>query len=396
MKRRTFLLLSLTILVGSLFLSGSSPADKDFSFIISSDQRFHTTVPFQTGHYTLPGYEAIKKLGQGAFMVVLGDIDPPSATRELMDKVFGKDYPWYVVRGNHDTENPSMEYIRSLNRGEKSFQHVVRKGPAGSEETTYSFDWNDVHFVVLNVFFDGKSDNARTPNIVPELLSWLEDDLKQNKKEHTFVFGHVPLFSVLDMDNGTRRHTGEVLDKFPDNELKFERVLFKYHVTAYVSGHIHCASYTNINGLWLLNDGHIYGYEDTYTPELLFGAMSQAVEKGKKAGINQSKAIADFFESDKKEIKNILYYLNPIPGKDYKDLTDEESLKAATEFYANYQKSEAAAKEYTDTFWKNCGWRSSTFLRVKISGGTGVVEFYRDKDFNGNYTLRHTLTLFTK
>jgi hypothetical protein len=33
---------------------------------------------------------------------------------------------------------------------------------------------------------------------------------------------------------------------------------------------------------------------------------------------------------------------------------------------------------------------------VKISGGTGIVEFYRDKDFTGNYKLQHTLTLFTK
>lgn len=396
MKRRHFLQLLLTLVVGSLFLSCSTNADKDFTFIISSDQRSHTTEAFRTKDYTLPGYEAIKKVGQGSFMVVVGDIDPPSATRDLMDKVFGKDYPWYVVRGNHDKDDSSMEYIRSLNRGDKSFRNLVRKGPANSEETTYSFDWNDVHFVVLNLFYDGKSDNAKEANVVPELLNWLEDDLKQNKKEHIIVFGHKPIISVLDMDNGTQRHVGEVLDKFPDNSLKFQQLLLKHKVTAYVSGHTHAASYANINGLWLLNDGHIYGYEDTYTPELLFKAISQAIEKGKSAGVDQSKAIAEFLRSDNDQVKTIIYTLDPIPGKEEEDLTDAQTLKSMNEFYENYKKSDAAAKEYTVRFWKNCGWRASTFLKVKIGGGTGIVEFYRDKDFTGNYTLQHTLTLFTK
>jgi predicted phosphodiesterase len=396
MKRRYFLQLLLTILVGSVFLSCSTTSDKELSFVISSDQRDHAAEQFRTKEYTLPGYEAIKKVGQGSFMVVLGDIDPPQATRDLMDKVFGKDYPWYVVRGNHDKDDASMEYLRSLNRGDKSYPHLVRKGPAGCEETTYSFDWNEVHFVVLNVFYDGKTDNAKEANVVPGLLAWLEDDLKQNKEQHIFVFGHKPLFSVLDMDNGTQRHNGEVLDMYPDNSLKFQRLLLKYHVVAYVSGHTHCASYASINGLWLLNDGHIYGYEDTYTPELLFARISKEIERGQGAGIDQSEAIANFFESDKDEVKKIIFVLDPIPGKEDDDLTDAQALKGLKEFYNNYKKSDAAAKEYSEKFWDNCGWRPSTFLKVKISGGTGVVEFYRDKDFTGNYTLRHSQILFSK
>lgn len=397
MKRRSFLRLAVTLFMGSLFLScGKTVSDNEFTFTISSDQRNHATETFQTKEYTISGYEAIKKAGQGSFMVVVGDLDPPPATRELLDKVFGKDYPWYVVRGNHDKDEASMEYLRSLNRGDKSFLNIVRKGPAGSEETTYSFDWNGVHFVMLNLFFDGKTDNAKEADVVPELLAWLEDDLKQNQKEYVFVFGHKPLFSVLDIDNGTQRHLGEVLDKFPDNSLRFQQVLLKYHVTAYVSGHTHAASYANVNGLWLLNDGHIYGYEDTYTPELLFKAISQAIEKGKRAGVDRSKAIAEFLASDNDQVKTIIFTLDPLPGKEEEDLTDAQTLKAMNEFYDNYKKSEGAAKEYTDRFWKNCGWRASTFLKVKIGGGTGIVEFYRDKNFTGDYKLQHTLTLFTK
>jgi predicted phosphodiesterase len=396
MKRRHYLQLLLAVFVSSLFLSCSSTTDKDFTFTISSDQRTHATEAFRTKEYTITGYEAIKKLGQGSFMVVVGDLDPPQATRDLMDKVFGKDYPWYVIRGNHDKDEASMEYLRSLNRGDKSFPHLVKKGPAGSEETTYSFDWNDVHFVMLNLFFDGKTDNAKEADVVPELLAWLEEDLKQNKKEHILVFGHKPLFSVLDIDNGTQRHVGEVLDKFPDNSLKFQQVLLKYHVTAYVSGHTHAASYANINGLWVLNSGHIYGLEDTYTPELLFAAISREIEKGKTTGMNESKVLANVLAADNEEVKKIIYTLDPIPGKEDSDLTDQQTLKALAAFYADYKRGGTSAKEIDDKFWKNAGWRASTFLKVKISGGTGLVEFYRDKDFTGNYALLHSLVLFEK
>lgn len=396
MTKRLFMKVLGTIIVGSLLLSCSSTSDKDFSFIISSDHRNHTTEQFRTKEYTITGYEAIKNVGQGSFMAVVGDLDPPQATRDLMDKVFGKDYPWYVVRGNHDRDEASMEYLRSLNRDDKSFLHVVSKGPSGSAETTYSYDWNDVHFVMLNLFFDGKTDNAKEANVVPELLAWLEEDLKKNKKEHVFVFGHKPLFSVLDIDNGTQRHVGEVLDKFPDNSLKFQQLLLKYHVTAYVSGHTHAASYANINGLWILNSGHIYGLEDTYIPKLLFAAISKEIEKGKSSGVNESKALANVLAADNEEVKKIIYTLDPIPGKEDSDLTDDQTLKALTGFYSEYRKGGASAKAIDDRFWKNAGWRASTFLKVKISGGTGLVEFYRDKDFTGNYALLHSVVLFDK
>ncbi|HCA82049.1 MAG TPA: hypothetical protein DEP53_20150, partial [Bacteroidetes bacterium] len=220
-----------------------------FSFIISSDQREHATEAYRSHEYTLGGYEAISKVGKGSFMVVVGDLDPPSATRDLIAKVLGKDYLWYPVIGNHDIEvEANTEYLRAVNRGSSSLPYVARKGPAGCEETMYSFDWNEVHFVILNVYYDGKSDKGADGNVVPELLSWLENDLRQNTKKRVLVFGHEPLYPFLDMENGTVRHLGDALDKYPDNANRFHRLLVKYHVAAYFSGHTHCASYANING----------------------------------------------------------------------------------------------------------------------------------------------------
>jgi len=341
------------------------------------------------------GYEAIKKFGKGSFMVVLGDLDPPQATNELIDKVLGKDYNRYFVIGNHDIENPSnIEYLRQLNRGENSYPNIARKGPAGCEETTYSFDWGPAHFIVLNVYYDGKTDTGIDGNITPELLQWLENDLKMNSKKHVFIFGHEPLFPVLDMDTGTVRHEGDALDKYPASTLRYLQLLQKYKVTAYLSGHVHCASYSSVNGIWLLNSGHLYGQEGNYTAEKLFSHMTKEIGKEKEDGLGRTEAVANFFRSENKEMKKFIFNLGFGDGINYKNLTDEQTLEHLTEFYIECTKGRSELEKYSDLFWKNTEWRPSTFLKIKINEKEGFLEIYRDKDYTGNYVLRHTQILY--
>ncbi len=307
-----------------------------FSFIISSDQREHATPEFRTHEYTLGGYEAINKMGKGAFMIVLGDLDPPMATRDLIATVLGRDYLWYPVIGNHDLEvEANTEFIRSMIHGTNGHPCVLRKGPDGCEETTYSFDWNDVHFVILNVYYNGKSDRGNDGDIVPELLAWLDNDLKENTKKRVLVFGHEPIYPFLDMDNGTVRHLSDALDKYPDNALKFHRLLAKHQVTAYFSGHTHTASYANLNGLWLINSGHIYGQEDRYTPEKLFSVLSARVEADLKKGISLENSILGFYKSDSREIKKIIFNLGIVKVKTYKDLTDDRTIQVLNQLFVD-------------------------------------------------------------
>lgn len=390
--RLTFLFL---IIVAATVPTHAQKSTDAFSFIISSDQREHATPEFRTHEYTLGGYEAINKVGKGSFMIVLGDLDPPTATRELIATVFGQDYLWYPVIGNHDLEvEANTEYIRAMNRGANGLPYVLRKGPAGCEETTYSFDWNDVHFVILNVYYNGKSDKWTDGDIALELLTWLENDLKQNTKKRVLVFGHEPIYPLLDMDNGTVRHLNDALDKYPDNAQKFHRFLAKYQVTAYFSGHTHTASYANINGLWLINSGHIYGQEDHYVPSKLISVLSKRVEADLKKGISPENSILGFYKSDDKEIKKIVFNIGIVKVKTYKDLTNDQAIKVLNQFYADCQKGPDEMSKYTKLFWANTEWRKSTFLKVTVGPQSGSVEIYRDKDYTGDYGLRDRVVLY--
>ncbi|MCJ7555103.1 MAG: metallophosphoesterase [Ignavibacteriaceae bacterium] len=373
----------------------SQNVEEEFSFIVISDQRAHATEEYHSKEYTLGGFEAIKNVGQGEFVIVNGDLDPPQATRKLLDKVLGENYPWYTVIGNHDIENDeNMEYMRNLNRNGNTFANIVKRGPKGCEETTYSFDYYNVHFVVINLYYDGEKDNILDGVVSSELLAWLEYDLKQNDKKYTLVFGHEPIRPVMDLDNGTVRHLGDALDQYYEETILFERILHKYDVDAYFSGHTHCASYANYNGLWLINSGHIYGQESDFTPEKLYSKISLEIAKEENEGKLYQNVIKDMYHRNWKEYKKLIFNLGYGDGWNYKNIPDDETLSHLYKFYDDCKDNEEKLKNYMNLFWKNTEWRQSSFLKIRISSDAAILEIYRDIDFTGNYTLRHSQVLY--
>jgi len=229
-----------------------------FSFTATADMRQFAGPEYQSSEYFLGTCEAIREIGKGAFMVSVGDIDPPQHVFGTVRKVFGEDYPWYPVVGNHEAETQEdMTWLR--NWGRQDIPNLVRRGPKNSEETTYSFDFKNAHFVVLNEYYDGNSDTGSDGDITEPLYEWLKTDLEENSKQFVFVFGHEPIISIPDYHNGRHRHKGDNLDAHPENSHRFQQLLRKHKVTAYISGHTHDFSYSQINGLWQLDAGHSRG-----------------------------------------------------------------------------------------------------------------------------------------
>jgi len=239
-----------------------------FKFVVTADMREYAgSGIYDTSDYFRGVCEAIAKMDAGAFMIVPGDLDPPELVHWTIKNYLGESYLWYPVIGNHESETPNdMAWLRDFNKNGNSLPNIVNIGPAGCEETTYSFDYENVHFAVINEYYDGYSDTGTDGDVGDDLYNWLASDLAATTKPHSFVIGHEPAFPQPDADNGRERHFGDCLNEYPVNRDRFWNLLRDQGVVAYICGHTHNYSAVNIDGVWQIDVGHARGKADTGAP----------------------------------------------------------------------------------------------------------------------------------
>jgi hypothetical protein len=189
--------------------------DIQVAFSVAADMRGYTG---NNRDYFRNTCDQIAFGGRGDFMISPGDIDPPDGAYQTIQTFIGEDYTWYPVVGNHEAETQAdMDWLRLFNWKGNSLPNVVNVGPAGSIETTYSFDYGDAHFIALNEYYDGSSDTGTDGDVVDSLYEWLVDDLTTNTAPIVFVFGHEPAYPQPDGENGRIRHAEDSLNLYTAN-----------------------------------------------------------------------------------------------------------------------------------------------------------------------------------
>ena len=243
--------------------------DAQFTFAVTADMRYYSGPgDYDTSQYFRGACESITGLGGGAFMVSPGDIDPPTGVNWTITQTLGITYTWYPVVGNHELpdegrepyEGHNMEWLRSYDYG------LVNPGPSGCPETTYSFDYENAHFVMLNEYCDTAGDTVTDGDVTDHLYDWLVADLDSTDREHIFVFGHEPAYPQPDADTGRIHCLGDSLDKYPWRRDPFWHLLRERGVAAYICGHTHNYSAVKINGVRQLDAGHSGGLRDPGAP----------------------------------------------------------------------------------------------------------------------------------
>ena len=169
--------------------SGTMPAPdatESFSFVVFPDR---TGGP-ASGVRALEQAVDTANLLDPDFVVTIGDMIQGYADAEtwlaqaaeyksIMHRL---NAPWYPVAGNHDL------YARPHTDAGHRALYREHFGPLH-----YSFTHRFAHFVVLwtdeSMRFD---DPARTQNVSPEQLAWLEADLAAADADRVFVFMHHP------------------------------------------------------------------------------------------------------------------------------------------------------------------------------------------------------------
>lgn len=232
-----------------------------FSFAITADMRQYTG---DNINYFRKVCEEIKSLNITKFMISPGDVDPPDKTHKTIKKYIDENYQWYPAIGNHEADTESdMNYIRNMNKNGNLLPNVINLGPPGSVETTYSFNYMNTHFVILNEYYDGVIDTGTNGDIVPELLNWLNTDLSNNIKPIVFIIGHEPAYPQPDAESNRLRNERGSLNYYEFNRNSFWNLLYTHSVVAYICGHTHNYSVVKINGVWQIDAGHARGIADT-------------------------------------------------------------------------------------------------------------------------------------
>jgi hypothetical protein len=369
----------LFVLISFYSCTASETSEQEqFSFILAADWRYTATAEYDSPIYFRGALDAIEKVGKGAFMISPGDVEPVKDSREMIAEVLGQEYPWYPIMGNHELEHaPTMDYLRELNKGGMILPYIVNKGPVGCEETTFSFDYGNAHFVVLNQYYDGVSDVGTDGDVVDALYTWLENDLKSTQKTHIFVSGHEPIISIPDMDNGRHRHIGDSLDKYPRKSFRFHQLLLEHNVVAYLHGHTHSTSYSNINGLWQVDCGHARGTESEF-PEKVMGDINNWATSTQNIDLPIEAVLRTFYEKRSYELKKVMYYMNMTDGVSYKKLPDEKGFEILQEFYKQALSLGTETAEYFKTYYDNWSVNRSTFMNFKVYDDHIAVDIYRN------------------
>jgi predicted phosphodiesterase len=224
-------------------------------------------------------------------MISPGDCDPPGPIRNVLDRYLGTNYLWYPVVGNHDAAQPSnMLWLRQWARA--GIPHLVRRGPPGAELTTFSFDFDNSHFVAVNDYYDGRLDAIGKGDVPEATLKWLETDLAATKQPLIWVVGHKPIESRPDMDTGRRRHENDEISANAGHLKRFVELLKQYHVRAYLCGHTHDSSVEKVRGVWQADSGHARGGGGVGAPSTFL-----------RFRVSGSQAWVDVYRADPKGVK---------------------------------------------------------------------------------------------
>ncbi len=142
--------------------SRGAPISPIFAKLVEAVNRTEAQFAFHTGDF----YSGTSNPVEGAKQV------------EAYLRIVAKSrIPIYPVMGNHDVSPGTYKPCR---------ERIFNGGP-----TYYSFDHENCHFVVLDLYEPGFRGR-----LSPRQWTWLESDLRKARGKHIFVFLHPPLFPV--------------------------------------------------------------------------------------------------------------------------------------------------------------------------------------------------------
>ena len=197
-------------------------------------------------------------------------------------------YLWPVV-GNHE-----IRHRKDEENFRRAFPDVFMNGPDDEKGLSYSFDYMNAHFVIINsdrwFYGDPKdtTDDRRDWHYIKH-LDWMEEDLKAAKSrgaEHIFTFAHEMPFPIGGHLRDGLPNLGMKLT-FPldstrlwylEKRDRFWELLITYGVEAHICGHEHLYGRESVNGVYQIISGSSGAPLYYFNP--LFGENDREIKPG--------------------------------------------------------------------------------------------------------------------
>ena len=241
----------------------------EFTFIAVGDTQGITWNGMTTGDkgfmFAMAAYqEAFEEVKDPAFILHTGDVVETGNNKNMWNMYFkslngyGTSTPMFAAIGNHDSWGTPLYFDYHFNHPnnggnaalDQSFKNVVTGNILqlfqNADETIYSYDYGDAHFIVLNTGSYSNQDK----HIIDAQRDWLTRDLEANKDaKWKIMLFHEPVYH--------RAGAGESRPWLHD-------VIEEYGVDLVIQGHSHLVTRT-----YPMKDGKI-----------VTKAVDETVEKG--------------------------------------------------------------------------------------------------------------------
>lgn len=203
----------------------------------------------QSGDYS--GWEQVvknsaKRNPGAALYISMGDLvdngEQAYQWRTWLDSIkpLSARIPLAPTLGNH--EMYTLDWKMREPRAYLSYFDVPNNGNATFDRMYYSYDYGDVHYVVLDtqLYESTHEDNHDThhPDLYDVQVQWLRQDLASNTKQWTVVLMHRDPFQYAFDRPGASRAAG-----FDEEGVLFMPIFDEFHVDLVLSAHLH--SYRN-------------------------------------------------------------------------------------------------------------------------------------------------------
>ena len=167
------------------------------------------------------------------FIVNLGDLIQSSNNKEkdkknlkyINEKLKKIKIPIYHVLGNHELKSATSnkEVLRIL----------------GCSKSTYSFNHEDYHFLVIGTDVNQSDKIFKTQYISKKDLTWIKKDLENNSKKRIIIFCHFGIIDDPDIMNNYWAYTENGENLMLRNRKELLDILSPYNVIGILCGHQH-------------------------------------------------------------------------------------------------------------------------------------------------------------